>query len=172
MKKTIISIFLLLNIIISQNCGAIEDSVRKVDLQQAINVAVENNLDLMTSKLNINIAQNAIKQANRLNNPSINTFFNYGAAGWSEPQQIGASELIEIGKRGPRKQLAKANLELVNEYVKFNKFKLKMDVREAYVKLVAAKSILYTLKQQQSLQENLLSIAKKRYKANCQRNMA
>ena len=166
MKKTIISIFLLLNIIISQNCGAIEDSVRKVDLQQAINVAVENNLDLMTSKLNINIAQNAIKQANRLNNPSINTFFNYGAAGWSEPQQIGASELIEIGKRGPRKQLAKANLELVNRYVKFNKFKLKMDVREAYVKLVAAKSILYTLKQQQSLQENLLSIAKKRYKAN------
>ena len=78
---------------------------------------------------------------------SINTFFNFGAAGWSEPQQIGASELIEIGKRGPRKQLAKANLELVNEYVKFNKFKLKMDVREAYVKLVAAKSILHTLKQ-------------------------
>lgn len=164
MKKTLLII--LLSIITAHFSLAIEDNVKKVNLEQAINVAVENNIDLKTSKLDIDIAQNAIKQANRLNNPDINTFFNYGAAGWSEPQQIGASELIEIGKRGPRKNLAKANLELVNEAVKFNKFKLKMDVREAYVKLVAAKSILYTLKQQQNLQENLLSIAQKRYKSH------
>ncbi len=155
----------LLFVITASSCLAIEE-VKKVDLQQAINIAVENNIDLQTSKLDIDIAKNNIKQANKLNNPNINTFFNLGAAGWSEPQQIGASELIEIGKRGPRKNLAKANLELINESIKYNKFKLKMDVREAYVKLVAAKSVLYTLKQQQALQENLLNIAKKRYKAN------
>ena len=155
----------LLFVITTSSCLAIEE-VKKVDLQQAINIAVENNIDLQTSKLDIDIAKNNIKQANKLNNPNINTFFNLGAAGWSEPQQIGASELIEIGKRGPRKNLAKANLELINESIKYNKFKLKMDVREAYVKLVAAKSVLYTLKQQQALQENLLNIAKKRYKAN------
>ncbi len=155
----------LLFVITASSCLAIEE-VKKVDLQQAINIAVENNIDLQTSKLDIDIAKNNIKQANKLNNPNINTFFNLGAAGWSEPQQIGTSELIEIGKRGPRKNLAKANLELINESIKYNKFKLKMDVREAYVKLVAAKSVLYTLKQQQALQENLLNIAKKRYKAN------
>lgn len=155
----------LLFVITASSCLAIEE-VKKVDLQQAINIAVENNIDLQTSKLDIDIAKNNIKQANKLNNPNINTFFNLGAAGWSEPQQIGASELIEIGKRGPRKNLAKANLELINESIKYNKFKLKMDVRETYVKLVAAKSVLYTLKQQQALQENLLNIAKKRYKAN------
>ena len=105
------------------------EEIKKVDLQQAINIAVENNIDLQTSKLDIDIAKNNIKQANRLNNPNINTFFNLGAAGWSEPQQIGASELIEIGKRGPRKNLAKANLELIKENIQYNKFKLKMDVR-------------------------------------------
>lgn len=41
-----------------------------------------------------------------------------------------------------------------------------MDVREAYINLVAAKSILYTLEQQKLLQEELLSIAQKRVKSN------
>lgn len=163
MKKTLLIILLY---IITVPFSIAAEDVKKVDLQQAINIAVENNIDLQTSKLDIDIAKNNIKQANRLNNPNINTFFNLGAAGWSEPQQIGASELIEIGKRGPRKNLAKANLELINQNIQYNKFKLKMDVRESYVKLVAAKSVLYTLKQQQALQENLLSIAKKRYKAH------
>lgn len=164
MKKVLLIILAYL-LFLPSCCLAIED-INKVNLQQAINIAVENNIDLQSAKLNIDIAKNQIKTANRLNNPDINTFYNLGAAGWSEPQQIGASELIEIGKRSARKNLAKANLELINESVRYTKFKLKMDVREAYVKLVAAKSVLYTLKQQQDLQENLLHIAQKRYKAN------
>ncbi len=162
MKK--ILLIILTYILFLPSSFAIEET-NKVNLQQAINIAVENNIDLQSSKLNIDIAKNEIKAANRLNNPNINTFYNLGAAGWSEPQQIGASELIEIGKRSARKNLAKANLELANEAVRYAKFKLKMDVREAYVKLVAAKSVLHTLKQQQLLQENLLNIAQKRYKA-------
>lgn len=35
-----------------------------------------------------------------------------------------------------------------------------MDVREAYINLIATKSILETLEQQQSLQEELLKIVK------------
>ena len=114
MKKTLLIILLY---IITVPFSIAAEDVKKVDLQQAINIAVENNIDLQTSKLDIDIAKNNIKQANRLNNPNINTFFNLGAAGWSEPQQIGASELIEIGKRGPRKNLAKANLELINQNI-------------------------------------------------------
>lgn len=39
-----------------------------------------------------------------------------------------------------------------------------MDVREAYINLVEAKSILDTLEQQEELQEELLKIAKVRVK--------
>lgn len=92
-------------------------------------------------------------------------FYNFGKAGEGNPQQIGISETIEIAKRSARKKLAKANLELAKENTAYFEFDLKMDVREAYVNLVAAKSILNSLKQQQKLLEELLSISKKRVAA-------
>lgn len=139
----------------------IED-VKKVYLQEAINVAVENNIDLQAAKLEINIAKNNIKSANRLQNPSIETLYYAGAAPWSEPRQIGLSQTVEVAKRKARKNLAQSNFELVSKNVDYTKFDLKMDVREAYINLVAEKSVLETLKQQQVLQEELLKIAKQR----------
>ena len=62
--------------------------------------------------------------------------------------------------------MAQSNFKLVEKNVGYTKFDLKMDVREAYINLVAAKSILYTLEQQKLLQEELLSIAQKRVKSN------
>ena len=61
--------------------------------------------------------------------------------------------------------LAKSNLELTKYNTDYFKFDLKMDVREAYINLVAAKSILHSLEQQQKLLEELLAIAKKRVSA-------
>lgn len=63
------------------------------------------------------------------------------------------------------KKLAKSNLELTKDNVDYNKFNLKMDVREAYIDLVAAKSILNSLESQQKLLEELVVIAKKRVAA-------
>lgn len=65
-------------------------------------------------------------------------------------------------KRGARKKLAKSNLQLTKENTGYFEFDLKMDVREAYINLVAAKSILNSLEQQQKLLEELVDIAKKR----------
>ncbi|HIS37336.1 TPA: TolC family protein [Candidatus Scatousia excrementigallinarum] len=128
-------------------------------------MAVQNNIDYTAEKLDIDIAKNNIKAANRLQNPDFNVFYNLGKAGSGNPQQIGLSETIEIAKRGARKKLAKSNLELTKENVSYYEFDLKMDVREAYVNLVAAKSILNSLKQQQQLLEELVAIAKKRVAA-------
>lgn len=141
----------------------IED-VKKVYLQDAIDAALKNNIDLQAAQLNINIAKNNIKSANRLQNPSFDVFYNFGASGWTEPRQLGMSQTVEIAKRKARKNLAKSNLKLVETNVGYTKFDLKMDVREAYINLVAAKSVLATLEQQQHLQVELLSIAKKRVK--------
>ena len=138
---------------------AVQD-VKKVYLNQAIDAALENNIDLQAAKLERNIAKNNIKTANRLQNPTFDAFYFLGAAGNSEPKQLGVSENIEIAKRKARKNLAESNLKLVEKNIDYTIFDLKMDVREAYINLVEAKSILDTLEQQQELQEELLKIAK------------
>ena len=162
MKKLFI---ILITFFIFQTASFAIEDVRKVDLHGAIEVALKNNIDLQAAKLNVNIAKNDIKSANRLQNPSFDAFYFMGAAGWSEPRQLGVSQNIEIAKRKARKELAKSNLLLVEKNVDYTQFDLKMDVREAYINLVAAKSILETLTQQQKLQEELLGIAKQRVKS-------
>ena len=141
-----------------------ETTIRKVYLDEAIDAALENNIDLQAAKLERNIAKNNIKSANRLQNPSFDAFYFMGAAGNNEPKQLGISENIEIAKRKARKNLAESNLKLVEKNIDYTTFDLKMDVREAYINLVASKSILFTLEQQKELQEELLDIAKSRVK--------
>ena len=128
------------------------EEVKKVYLNEAIDAALENNIDLKAAQININIAKNEIKTANRLQNPSVDAFYFMGGAGNGEPKQLGVSQNIEIAKRNARKNLAKSNLTLVEHNVDYTEFDLKMDVREAYINLVAAKSILHTLEQQKELQ--------------------
>ena len=161
MKKIV---FGLLFIFFTQLTSFAIEDVKKVFLQEAIDAAIENNIDLEAAKLNIAIAKHNIKSANRLQNPNLDYFQFFGAAGWSEPRQFGINQTFEIAKRGARKSLAKSNLKLTQKNVDYTKFDLKMDVREAYVNLVAAKSVQETLKQQQNLQEELLGIVKYRVK--------
>ena len=141
-----------------------ETTIKKVYLDEAIVAALENNIDLQAAKLERNIAKNNIKSANRLQNPSFDAFYFMGAVGNNEPKQLGISENIEIAKRKARKNLAESNLKLVEKNIDYTTFDLKMDVREAYINLVATKSILFTLEQQKELQEELLDIAKSRVK--------
>lgn len=141
------------------------EEVKKVYLKEAIQAALNNNIDLQAAKLEIDIAKNNIKAANRLQNPSLDAFYYAGASGWTEPRQLGVSQTVEIAKRRARKNLAKSNYQLIEKNVDYTEFDLAMDVREAYINLVASKSILETLSQQQVLQEELLDIAKKRVKS-------
>lgn len=157
-------VFLLIFLICQGASFGIED-VKKVYLGEAIEIAITNNIDLKSAKLNIDIAKNDIKSANRLQNPSFEAFYYAGAAGWSEPRQLGVSQTVEVAKRNARKNLAKSTFKLVQKNIDYTKFDLKMDVREAYINLVAAKSIQETLEQQLHLQEELLGIAKSRVKS-------
>ncbi len=161
MKKFLIFLFILL--IQIQTFGI--EEIRKVYLQDAIKAALKNNIDLQATKLERDIAKNNIKSANRLQNPSLDAFYFVGASGWTEPRQLGVSQTVEIAKRRARKNLAKSNLALIEKNIDYTEFDLSMDVREAYINLVASKSILETLTQQQHLQEELLEIATKRVKS-------
>lgn len=142
------------------------DASQKVYLNEAIDVALKNNIDIEASKIDVEIFKNRIKQANRLQNPSLDTYYFMGNSASSEPKQLGVSQNLELAKRKARKNLAKSELEFAEKNFDYNVFDLKMDVREAYVDLVEAKSILYTLEQQKELQEELLEIATNKVKSN------
>ena len=160
MKKFVL-ILLILLICLAGYAG----EIKKISLQEALDIAVENNIDYQASKMDIGIAENKVKASNRLQNPQVNSFFNIGDIGRGNPQTAGLSETVEIAKRDARKKLAMANLELTRQNLDYIKFDLKMDVREAYVNLVLTKEILLVLESRQRLLQDLLEIAKKRVAA-------
>ena len=111
MKK----IFITLLILIAGHICFAENSVQKINLSEAVNLAIKNNIDFQANKLDTEIAKNNIKVANKLQNPDFDIFYNFGSAGKGNPQLFGMTETIEIAKRGARKKLAKANYELAKE---------------------------------------------------------
>ncbi len=137
----------------------------KFTLPQAIDFALKNNFEIKSKRLNIDKSQNDLKAAGRFKNPTLSTFVNNGKAAMDNPDMFGLSQVLEIGKRSPRKKLAQANLELTKGNVALDEFYLRLDVRQSYVDLVAAKSVLKILEDQKKLLEELYYIAQKKYEA-------
>jgi len=150
---------------IEANTSMENSTCDKISLPDAINYALTHNLDIAGNRLNIDKARNDVKSANRLRNPNIESFFNSGRAATDNPNNIGVLLPIEIAKRSPRKRLAKSNLELVKGNVFLAELTLRLDVRQAYVDLVAAKSTLRILSDQRKLLKELLDVAQKKYDA-------
>ena len=88
MKKLLV--VLIAYFCLTQTCFAI-DVPQKINIKEAIDIAVENNIDYKAAKIDVDIAKNKIKEANRLQNPDINIFYNLGKSGRGNPQQIGMS---------------------------------------------------------------------------------
>ncbi len=143
---------------------AIED-IAKISLDEAINIAIQNSIDLQAQKINVDIAKNSIKAANRLQNPSLDTYWNMGEAGAGNPHSIGISQVIELFKRKHRKKSAQASYAVSEESAKYKNFDLKMDVREAYINLVSAKSIVDSLEMEEKSLTEINRIVKQRYKS-------
>ncbi len=165
MKKTLKFLFTFILIISLQQPHTFAAEIKKINLDDAIQLSLSNNLDLQSARIDVELAKNGVKIANRLQNPEFNVFYNYGRAGRSEPQQIGISETLELAKRAPRKNLAKSELYKKELDVKLAEFTLEMDVRETYVDLVGAKTVLNDLLAQDMLLCELADIAQKRYEA-------
>lgn len=135
----------------------------KISLPEAINYALCHNLDIMGNRINVDIGKNDIKTANRLKNPSLISYINFGKAATDNPDYVGLVFPIDIAKRGPRKNLAKSNLELIKCKLSLAELNLRLDVRQAYVDLVAAKSILKILVDHKILLQELLDVAQRKY---------
>lgn len=137
----------------------------KISLPDAINYALSHNLDIKGQRINVDIAKNDIKTAGRFKNPYFAGFLNGGRAAEDNPNTAGIIFPIEITKRKARKNLAKSSLELTKGEVALAELNLRLDVRQAYVDLVAAKSELKILSDQKHLLEEILDVTKKKYAA-------
>lgn len=151
-------------IALSSGASCIEE-ITKISIQEAINIAVENSMELQSQKLNVQIAKNNIKAANRLQNPSIDTNWMIGSAGKGNPHGIGVTQMIEVFKRKHRKKSAQASFEVSDETARYKNFDLKMDVREAYINLVSAKTIVDSLEIEEKSLLEINRLVKERYKA-------
>lgn len=164
-KFTILITILVITLFTNLHCQSAQEP-KKLSVREAMNIALENNMDLMAQKLDIDIAKNEIKTAGRFQNPEVRTFWNFGDSGLGNPQQIGLSQTVELFKRSARKKYANSTLESTKEAINLAQFDLKMDVREAYVNLVAAKAILNSLESEFTLLEELKNIAQKQSQTN------
>lgn len=162
MKKILFT--LLIFVLSSSFCCAITET-HKITIKEAVNIAMEKNIDIQAARLNVQIEKNNIKAAGRFENPSLTFFNNFGKAGKGNPQQIGASQTIEIGKRGARKNLARAIYEAEKNNIEYLEFDLRMDVREAYTNLLAKKSIYNIIKEQEEIIEKVLVKTQEKYNA-------
>ncbi len=167
MPKRLIKTVLMYFILCFTTYNAVYSAeIKKIELDDAIQLSLSNNLDLQSARIEVELAKNTVGIANRLKNPEINFFYNFGRAGRSEPQMLGVSQTLEIAKRAPRKRLAKSELLQKELDVKTAEFTLEMDVRETYVDLVGAKTILNDLTEQREILQELIVLAQKRYKEN------
>ena len=162
MNKIIIAML----IIFINTSVCIGAELQQIDLKTAIELAQKNNLDIKSYRIDVDIAKNEIDIANRLQNPSLESFFNFGKAGKGNANQAGISQTVELFKRAPRKNLAKVGYNLTLEEYEFRKFNLKMDTTQAYIKLVVAKSLLKRYENQQKYLEELLKLSNRNNKNN------
>lgn len=136
---------------------------KKLSLPEAIEYALSHNLEIRSTRIDINKAKNDIKTANRLRNPYFTSFFNLGRAATDNPNYAGMYFPIDIAKRGARKRLAKSTYDLTRGNVLLAELNLRLDVRQAYVDLVAAKSMVKILDDQRILLQELVNVAKRKY---------
>ena len=137
----------------------------KVSLRQAMDMALEGNIELQEQRKNLGISQNDIKKANALKNPQIQSNLLMGPIARGNSSQIGISLPVEITKRGVRKKAAQAGLQYTENKIKDYEFKLKLRVRTAYFNLLLAKSNLKIMEDRKVLLEDMLEIAKNKKKS-------
>ena len=162
MKKILIAFLALTTL--TQASWAILDE-KKISIKEAIEKALETNPQIKMLDMDVQMSKNNTKQANRLQNPSIDVFKSMGTSIESEPQLVGGTYLVELFKRGKRKQQAKAQELVVYNNKNFNQYDLILQVRKAYIDLLLKKSNLNILKEQQKLAQELYESLQKDVKS-------
>ena len=141
-----------------------EDDKYKITLQEAMNMALEGNIELQEQRKNLGISQNDIKTADALKNPQFQSNFLMGRIARGNSSQFGLTLPVEITKRSARKKVSEAGLSYTENKIKDYEFKLKLRIRTSYFNLLVAKSNLKIMEERKELLEDLYDIAKNKPK--------
>lgn len=172
MKRFFVFILLLISTISpiyavdSSKLAHSESDRHKITLEEAINMALEGNIELQEQRKNLGISEYAVKKAAAFKNPQFQSNLLMGPIAKGNSSQIGLMLPVEVLKRGERKKAALSELDYTQNKIKDYEFKLKLRVRTSYFNLLVAKSELKILEERKELLEELLEISKKKPKSS------
>lgn len=138
----------------------------KVSADDAVHLALENNLELQAKRKEIDILKQEVKMANALKNPQLQSSVLVGNIGRSNASQAGVALPIEIAKRGVRKKAAIANLSLMEDKIRQEELNLKLEVMSAYFDVVYMKSVVSILQQREQLYRKMRQVAEAKPKTS------
>ena len=159
MKKIVITLFLLFSI-----CLPSSSQVVHITLDNAVNLALENNLDLKSKRKKAEELQQEIKIANALKNPRFESNFLIGRVTRGNSSQFGLSVPVEVAKRGIRKKIAQTNLDIVEKEIKASEHDIKIEIMKNYFNILYLKSVVLIFQEREKLLKNLKTIAEQKSK--------
>lgn len=157
MKKIALILFLTIFI-----CLPSYSEVIHLSMEDAIDLALENNLDLKSKKKRAEELKQEIRIANALKNPTFQSNLYLGRIARGNASQIGLALPIEVAKRGIRKKIAKTNLEIMENEIRASEHNLKIEIMKDYFNVLYSKSVVHVLQEREQLFEDMKTIAEKK----------
>ena len=137
-----------------------------VTLDEAVNLALTQNLDLQAKRQRLNELEQDVKIANALKNPQFQSNFLMGKVTRGNSSQFGAALPVEVAKRGVRKKAAQINLKIAQDEVRAAEHNLKIEVMRSYFNVLYMKSVVYVLQERERLFRNMQTISAQKTKSS------
>lgn len=149
------------------------EEIIKINMDQAIELALQKNVMYQAKKKDLLIAEKQIKVANKLKNPQLFSHNLIGRVTRGNNSQLGLNVPVEVMKRSARKSVAKAEYEKAKTELEQYEYNLKIDVMDAYFEVLCAKSYYVLMVRKEQWYKDILDYAEKkkdakdpRYKIN------
>ena len=162
MKKIILTFILL----ILFTPLKVFSEVVHLSMDEAVSLALENNIDLKSKRKNAEELKQDIKIANALKNPQFQSNFLMGKVTRGNSSQFGLAVPVEVGKRSIRKKIAKINLKIAEDEIRAAEHEIKINVMRAYFNILYRKSIVQILQERERLFRNMKSIVEQKSKSS------
>ncbi len=161
MKKFLITFLLLF----AFNLPGFSEVVH-VTLDEAVDIALKDNLDLQSKRRRADELKQEIKIANALKNPQFQSNFLIGKVTRGNSSQFGAALPVEIAKRGVRKKIAQINLKIAEDEIRAAEHNLKIEIMRNYFNILYMKSVVSIMQERERLFRSMKSVSAQKSKAS------
>jgi len=156
--------FILLFVCIILFTPPVFAEVVHVPLETAVEIALKNNIDLQAKRKKSEELKQDVKIANALKNPQFQSNFLMGKVTRGNSSQFGLALPVEIAKRGMRKKVALAELDIIENEIKASEHNLKIEIMRKYYNILYMKSVVLILKDRERMFNRLMTTAHQKTK--------